>query len=156
YVPTRRYAFGIDATLRAPDGEVLWRRHLSDRTDQTKAGRTDSGWIYEAAFAADHRYELSDSAGLELALPSCPAGSTLELRLSEETGIVGADGNKIAVRFRNPSALVRVHRRVDLGLAGESLRRSATQAALGKARLAASTFLPWHALRESLRAHAEA
>src|SRR5690606_16137382 len=48
YVPTRRYAFGIDATLRAPDGEVLWRRHLSDRTDQTKAGRTDSGWIYEA------------------------------------------------------------------------------------------------------------
>lgn len=156
YVPTRRFAFGIEATLRAPDGEVLWRRDLSDRTDQTKAGRSDGGWIYEAAFAADHRYELSDSAGLELALPSCPPGSTLELRLSEETGILGADGNKIAVPFTNPSALVRVHRRVDLGLAGESLRRSATQAALGKARLAASTFLPWHALREAHRAHAEA
>lgn len=156
YVPTRRYAFGIDATLRAPDGEVVWQRHLSDRTVQTKAGRTDGGWIYEAAFAADHRYELSDSAGLELALPSCPPGSTLDLKLSEETGILGPDGNKIAVMFVNPSALVRVHRRVDLGLAGESLRRSATQAALGKARLAASTFLPWHALREAHRAHAEA
>ncbi|WP_434418732.1 hypothetical protein [Nannocystis pusilla] len=156
YVPTRRYAFGIEATLRAPDGEVLWRRHLSDRTDQTKAGYSEGGWIYEAAFAADHRYELSDSAGLELSLPSCPPSSTLELRLSEETGILGSDGNKIAVPFNNPSALVRVHRRVDLGLAGESLRRSATQAALGKARLAASTFLPWHALREAHRAHAEA
>ncbi|MBZ5712231.1 hypothetical protein [Nannocystis pusilla] len=156
YVASRRYAFGIEATLRAPDGEVLWRRHLSDRTDQTKAGYSEGGWIYEAAFAADHRYELSDSAGLELALPSCPPGSTIELRLSEETGILGPDGNKIVVPFNNPSALVRVHRRVDLGLAGESLRRSATQAALGKARLAASTFLPWHALREAHRAHAEA
>src|SRR5690606_4435108 len=105
---------------------------------------------------ADHRYELSDSASLELALPSCPPGSTLDLRLSEETGILGADGNKIAVPFVNPSALVRVHRRVDLGLAGESPHRSATQAALGKARLAASTFLPWHALREVHRAHAAA
>src|SRR5690606_20778943 len=99
YVPTRRYAFGIDATLRAPDGEVLWSRHLSDRADQTKVGRSEGRWIYEAAFAADHRYELSDSAGLELALPSCPPGSTLDLNLSEETGILGADGNKIAVPF---------------------------------------------------------
>src|SRR4029079_17839493 len=41
YVPSRRYAFGIEATLRAPDGEVLWRRHLSDRTDQTKAGYSE-------------------------------------------------------------------------------------------------------------------
>jgi hypothetical protein len=78
YVAGRRYAFGLDAIVRSPDGEVVWRRHLSERTGQTKAGPRPDGWAYEAAFAADRRYELSDSAGVDLALPDCPPSSTLE------------------------------------------------------------------------------
>lgn len=156
YAPNRRYAFGLSASLRAPDGELLWARHMSERTGQTKAGLVRGAWAYEAAFVADRRYELSDSAGLELALPDCPPGSTLELRLSPEAGLLSQDGDAVIRPFAAPTALVRLHRRVDLDVAGESLRRSATAAALGKARLAAATFLPWHALRELHRAHAAA
>lgn len=156
YIAGRRYAFGLDAIVRSPDGEVVWRRHLSERTGQTKAGPRPDGWAFEAAFAADRRYELSDSAGVDLALPDCPPSSTLELRLSGPTGLIGQDGNNLVLAFRSPTALVRVHRRVDIADSGESLRRSATAAALGPARLAAATFLPWHALRETHRAHAEA
>lgn len=154
YEPGRRYAFGLEASLVAPDGELLWQRHLSERTGHTKAGPLAGRWAYEAAFAPDRAYELSDSAGLELALPACPPGSILALRLSPEAGQLGDEIDAIVRPFAAPTALVRLHRRVDLDGAGESLRRSATAAALGKARLAAATFLPWHALRELHRAHA--
>lgn len=149
--PGRRYAFALEATLRDPAGVTLWRRTLSVRTGHTRAGTREDGFAYEAAYAADRRFELTDAASVELALPDAPAGSALDLRLAEGSGVLDRDGLRVTALLADPRALVRAHRRVTAELASEGLRRSATAAALGDARFAAATFLPWHALGLALR-----
>jgi hypothetical protein len=80
----------VVATLRGPDGAVLWERTVTQKARQTKEGARAEGWDYEAAFVVDGGVELSDAASVELALPDVPPGSALELRLAEATGVVVA------------------------------------------------------------------
>jgi hypothetical protein len=138
------FRYAVEATLRGPDGAVLWRREVAQRTRQTKEGRGAGGWDYEAAFVPDGRLELSDSASLELALPDAPPNSSLELRLADEAGSVGADG--ALTPFASPVALVRAYRRLAIDPAERELRRLALVADGGERRLTAATYLPWYAL----------
>ncbi|MBL9106344.1 MAG: hypothetical protein JNL82_35810 [Myxococcales bacterium] len=135
------FRFAVEATLRGPDGAELWRRTVTQRARQTKEGSGLGGWDYEAAFVVDGQVELTDAASLELALPDAPPGSALELRLSEETGVVvGAQVRPFAA----PTALVRAYRRTAVDEAARELRRMAL-AGSGERRLP-ETFLPWYAL----------
>ena len=133
--------FGVVATLRGPDGAVLWERTVTQKARQTKEGERAEGWDYEAAFVVDGEVELSDAASVELALPDVPPGSSLELRLAEETGVVVAGEMR---RFAGPTALMRAYRRHAVDPAERELRRLALVSS-GERRLP-ETYLPWYAL----------
>ncbi|MEZ4448033.1 MAG: hypothetical protein R3B09_01055 [Nannocystaceae bacterium] len=144
YTPGRSYRFALIATLRGPDGALLGRWTVSRRTRQTKADRGAEGWGYEAAFVPDGRLEVTDGAAIELALPSAPPRSRLDLRLSEETGLLDADDRTLIAAFKEPRALVRVYREVEVDDAEAAAQARGEGKGAGARRLA--TYLPWHAL----------
>ena len=144
--PTGSYRFGVIATLRGPDGAVLWERSVTQRTRQTKSGRRGEGWDYEAAFVPGGRMELSDSGSLELALPTVPDGAVLELRLAGAAGLLTEDGSAIAAPIAGPTALVRAYRRISVDAGQAELRRLALAGDAGGRRLASASYLPWYAL----------
>lgn len=149
--PGASYAFTVLASLRGPDGELLWERPVRQRTRQTRAGQHGDEWDYEAAFVSGGRMDLSDSGNLELTLPEVPDGATLELRLGDTAGLLAADGTSIAAPIASPTALVRAYRQIALDPAEVELRRVALAADTGMRRLAGASYLPWYALSEPLQ-----
>lgn len=149
--PGASYAFTVLATLRGPDGEVLWERSVRQRTRQTRAGQHGDQWDYEAAFVPGGRMDLSDNGNLVLTLPAVVGEAMLELRLGDTAGLLAADGTSIAAPIASPTALVRAYRQVALDPAEVELRRVALVADSGMRMLAGASYLPWYALSETLQ-----
>ena len=147
--PAGVYRFGVTATLRGPDGALLWERTLTQRTRQTHAERSGAADELAGAYLPGARLELSDSGSLELSLPPAPVSAVLELRLADEAGLLSEDGSHVLAPIAAPTALVRAYRRKPVDPAQAELRRLALATDAGARRLAAATYLPWYALTEA-------